>query len=107
MKINFSKIPWQSPVPGMRVKKFLSGDTQIRLVEFSQGFIEPEYCRKGHLGYVAEGSMKLDVNGKMVEFKAGDAFILPGDDDNFQHKVVMGKGDRVVLVLFEPRIKVD
>jgi len=107
MKIDFSQIPWESPAAGVRVKKFLSGNTQVRLVEFSEGFIEPEYCRKGHIGYVAEGVMKLDVNGKMLDFKAGDAFILPANDDASQHKVVMGKGERVVLVLVESLIIAD
>ncbi len=101
MKINFTKIPWETPAVGVRIKKVVSGENQIRLVEFSEGFIEAEYCRKGHIGYVVEGSMKLDVNGKMVDFKAGEAFILPADDDAFRHKVVMGKGERVVLVLVE------
>ena len=101
MKISFSQIPWELPAPGVRFKKFVSGENQVRLVEFSEGFIEPEYCRKGHLGYVVEGSMLMDINGEITEYETGDAFILPADDGAFQHKVVMGKGGKVVLALFE------
>ena len=101
MKIAFDKIPWESPAAGVRVKKVVSGENQVRLVKFSEGFVEAEYCRKGHIGYVVEGSMRLDVDGEMLDFKAGDAFILPPDDDASQHKVVLGKGGSVVLVLVE------
>jgi len=106
MKIKFSNIPWKAPAPGLRFKEYVLGEDRVLLMEFSEGFVEAEYCYKGQWGYVVEGSMLLDVNGKPVEFKAGDAFILPAYE-NFRHKVVMGKGERVVLVLFEKRINTD
>jgi len=51
--IGFDKLPWNESAAGLRYKAFISGDQQIRLVEFSEGFIEPDWCRKGHSGYIA------------------------------------------------------
>jgi hypothetical protein len=59
-KINFQEIPWESPLPGARFKAFEQDGTKLRLVEFTSEFIEPDWCRKGHIGYVLSGSMKID-----------------------------------------------
>ncbi len=49
-QIVFKKIPWDNPVVGMRQKLFIKGNHRIRLVEFSDEFVEEEWCVKGHIG---------------------------------------------------------
>lgn len=98
--INFEGMPWVEAGEGIRYKGFKSDIQQIRLVEFSEGFIEKDWCLRGHAGYVLEGSCLIDFNGERELFKAGNIiFISKGDDD--MHKVMMNKGERVLLLLFE------
>jgi len=44
-------------MPGARSKFFQQEDKQIRLVEFTDEFVEPDWCEKGHIGYVLEGTL--------------------------------------------------
>jgi len=56
-KINFNSIEWRNTMPGARSKFFQQEDKQIRLVEFTDEFVEPDWCEKGHIGYVLEGTL--------------------------------------------------
>jgi len=76
-RVIFRELEWQSPMPGVRFKAFRSGNKQIRLAEFSNEFVEPDWCEKGHMGYVMEGSLEIDFNGKTVTYKAGDGLVIP------------------------------
>lgn len=97
--INFTNISWTEVGKGARYKVFKSESQQIRLVEFSEGFIEEDWCSRGHVGYIIEGSCSIDFNGKMELYKEGDAFIISKEED--KHKLIMNKGERALLILFE------
>lgn len=98
--VEFEKINWEYPAQGTRYKKYWRDGQILRLLEFSEGFIEKDYCRKGHTGYVLEGSFALDFNGKVEKYKTGDiVFISPGEAD--QHEALIGQGEKVTLLLFE------
>ena len=57
---DFEEMEWTNGSVGMRYKKFIGGNQQLRLVEFSEGFIEPDWCLKGHAGIVLDGEFALD-----------------------------------------------
>jgi quercetin dioxygenase-like cupin family protein len=98
--VDFDKIEWISPAKGVRYKALVSGNQRLRLVEFSEGFVEPDWCLNGHAGYVLEGGFKTDFNGRLERFEQGDTIFIPrGEGD--KHKVVMDKGEKVLLLLFE------
>lgn len=72
----------------------------MRLVEFSEGFIEPDWCMNGHAGYIIAGEFTLDFNGRQERFKKGDILFIPtGEAD--KHKAVLKKGEQVLILLFE------
>ena len=98
--VEFDKMSWNEPVKGVRSKIFTNGNQQIRLVEFSEGFIEPDWCRKGHAGYVIDGEFTNDYRGTLEQYKKGDVIFIP-KGENAKHKVIMGKGEKVILLLFE------
>ena len=99
-KINFDNIEWTSPGVGVRYKAFVHGGQRLRLVEFSEGFVEPDWCIHGHAGIVLNGSFALDYNGNVERYSKGDViFIPPGKAD--KHKALLGKGEKVTLLLFE------
>ena len=98
--IEFEDIAWESPAPGVRYKAYIRGDHKVRLVEFSEGFREENWCTKGHIGYVLEGRFSIDFNGKEIPFKAGDGIFIPEGEEN-KHKAQSIKGEKALLILFE------
>lgn len=98
-KVIFQNIPWEYPLAGARYKAYEKDGKKLRLVEFTEKFIEPDWCKKGHIGYVLNGQMEIDFNGKKVSYEAGDGiFIPPGEANKHMVKVTSGT---VQLILFE------
>jgi quercetin dioxygenase-like cupin family protein len=98
--INFNNLEWITPAAGVRYKAYINNNQRIRLVEFSEGFIESDWCMNGHGGYVLDGSMSIDFNTHIEHYKKGDIFFIPkGESD--KHKVIMKTGGWVQLLLFE------
>lgn len=88
-KIDFKSIEWESPLKGVRFKKFISEKKQIRFVEYTKDFVEPDWCSKGHTGYVIEGEFEIDFNGNIVRYKSGDGiFIPPGEAHKHKAKMI-------------------
>lgn len=98
--VDFKEIEWVNNNDGVRFKVFINGNQQLRLVEFSEGFIEIDWCLKGHAGYVLDGDFTLDFSGKPEHFRKGDIIFIPSGEKD-KHKAVLGKGEKVTLLLFE------
>lgn len=81
-KIDLNSIPWESPAKGVRFKAYKQDGKQLRLVEFTKEFIEPDWCKKGHIGYLLEGQLEINFNGDVVVFKAGDALFIPKGEEH-------------------------
>jgi quercetin dioxygenase-like cupin family protein len=97
-KVNFDSLPWQSSLKGARYKAFQQGSRKLRLLEFSQGFIEPDWCTKGHIGYVLDGELDIDFNGSLVRFSAGDGVFIPAGTENKHKAKVLTDVVRLILV---------
>jgi quercetin dioxygenase-like cupin family protein len=98
--VEFDKMEWQEPAIGLRYKSFVDGMQQMRMVEFSEGFVELDWCKKGHAGYVIDGEFSNNYNGKLERYKEGDIFFIP-KGEQAKHKAILGKGEKVTLLLFE------
>jgi len=97
-RIDFQSLPWESPAPGIRFKAHVAEGKKIRLLEFTDLLFEKDWCLKGHLGYVLEGRMKIEFQGVLLEYKAGDGiFISEGE----AHKAQIAKGERALMIMFE------
>lgn len=98
-RIDWDSLAWVSPMPGVRFKAFEQNGRRVRLAEFTREFREPDWCRKGHLGYVLEGEGELHIGDQTVPLKAGDGiFIPPGEEHKHMLRVLT---ERVRVVLFE------
>lgn len=97
--VRFDDLPWESPSPGVRFKAFVHGSQRLRLLEFSEGFEEQDWCTKGHALHVLAGSFTLRMRDREVRMKAGDVGFLAAGGD--AHKAVLGPDERVRLLLFE------
>jgi hypothetical protein len=75
--IEFEKMPWETPSPGIRLKTWHSDGKQVRLVEFTQEFVEPLWCEKGHVGMVLLGELEIDFKGQLVRYPEGTGILIP------------------------------
>ena len=100
-RIAFAALPWESPLEGMRVKRFERDGKSVRLVEFADPFVEPVWCEKGHCGLVLEGALTLEmIGGQREQLVAGEGLYLPATPEG-RHKAVIPKGGRALLLLVE------
>jgi quercetin dioxygenase-like cupin family protein len=97
-KVNFDGLQWQSPLKGARYKVFQGGNRRLRLVEFSRGFVERDWCLNGHIGYVLDGEMELDFDGDLVHFSAGDGVFIPAGMECKHMAKVLTDVVRLILV---------
>lgn len=98
--IDFQGMKWESQVSGVRYKAFIRGEHRVRLVEFSEEFSEKDWCTKEHVGYVIDGSISIDFDRKLVNFKSGDGLFIPKGEAN-KHKGRIAKGEKALIILFE------
>lgn len=81
-KIDFESIPWEIPAEGIRSKAYKQNGKQVRLVEFTDKFVESDWCRKGHFVYILDGQLEVNFNGNIVIFDKGDGLFIPeGEKD--------------------------
>jgi quercetin dioxygenase-like cupin family protein len=99
-RIEFDKMLWDESVEGARIKSFISGNQQVRIVKFSEDFVEQDWCQKGHVGYVIDGKFSIDYNGTLELYKKGDIIFIP-EGEQSKHKTILDKGEKVTLLLFE------
>jgi hypothetical protein len=98
--IAFRDIEWESPAPGVRQKAYNRDNRIIRLVEFTEEFSEADWCCKGHIGYVLEGSISIDFSGTPIRFEAGDGLFIPEGEES-KHKGKIATGEKALVILFE------
>ena len=98
--LQLDSIDWIPQGKGLRCKAFSRGDRRIRLLEFSEGFVEADWCTKGHIGYVLEGSLVIDFNGRPVKFQKGEGIWIEAGEQH-RHKAVIGEGEKALLLLVE------
>ena len=97
-RIDFDTLPWESTVPGARCKVYREGGKQIRLLEFTEEFVEPHWCEKGHIGYVLEGTLAVDHQGRRVCYPAGSGLFIPGGPQSGHKATSLMPLVRLVLV---------
>jgi ethanolamine utilization protein EutQ (cupin superfamily) len=98
VKVRFSEIPWESPGVGVRFKAFTRNGKRIRLVEFTNEFIEEDWCENGHIGYVLEGTLEVSFPQGTMQFSAGDGVFIAGGDAEKHKAAVIGEKATLILV---------
>jgi uncharacterized cupin superfamily protein len=99
--VELDTIRWQEDRPGARFKSFASGGQRLRLLELSEEFVEDDWCTEGHVVYVLDGELSVELKGAgLTRLQAGDASFLPAGEAG-AHRPVLGPGERALLLLFE------
>jgi quercetin dioxygenase-like cupin family protein len=76
-KVDFRALDWQPALPDARFKIYREAARQIRLVEFTAAFTEPDWCEKGHIGLVLEGELEIDFHGRVIRYPEGSGIFIP------------------------------
>ena len=84
-RIDFDSMEWEMPANGVRFKKYEQNGRKLRLVEFFEEFIEPDWCTKEHIGYILDGKMEIDFDGNKEIFGPGDGIFIPTGEEH-KHK---------------------
>jgi hypothetical protein len=98
--IKFRELEWSNLTPGLRKKEIIISDKKLRLVEFSDNFVELDWCCKGHIGYIIEGRITLDFDGRTVHYEKGDGVFIP-EGPATKHKGRVKKGEKALAFLVE------
>ncbi len=98
-RVDFESMEWEEPVHGVRFKAYEQDGRKLRLVEFAKEFIEPDWCTKNHIGYILEGQMEIDFDGKVILFGPGDGVFIPAGQKH-KHKARV-LTDKVTAILVE------
>jgi ethanolamine utilization protein EutQ (cupin superfamily) len=97
-KIDFAVTPWDEPHVGVRSKVAVRNGKKLRVVEFTDKFVEHDWCMKGHIGYVLEGDLEIHFPDRVERFTVGDGIMIAGGEE-WRHKArVTGSVVRLVLV---------
>ena len=97
-KLDFKAMPWEAPAVGVRFKAYEQDGRKLRLAEFTKEFIEADWCTKGHIGYVLEGQMEIDFDGKVIMFCPGDGLFIPAGEKHKHKATVLTDTLKIILV---------
>ncbi len=98
-RIDCGSMEWEVPADGVRFKAYEKDRKKLRLVEFGKEFVEPDWCTKGHIGYILEGQMEIDFDGKKEVLGPSDGLFIPaGEKHKHKGRVLT---DKVKAILVE------
>jgi quercetin dioxygenase-like cupin family protein len=88
-RVLFDELEWQDGIRGARFKMHREGNKQVRLLEFTSEFVEPEWCEKGHTGLVLKGELEIEFRSKLVRYPEGSViFISSGTKDGHKARSI-------------------
>ena len=96
-KVDFGSMEWETPAEGVRFKAYEQGGKKLRLVEFAKEFVEPDWCTKGHFGYILEGQIEIDFDGKAIPFGPGDGVFIPAGEEHKHKGRVLTDAVKIIL----------
>lgn len=99
-RIDFADLDWEIPLPGARFKRHAGDGRVVRLIEFTEDLVEPDWCRKGHVGYVVDGRLTIDFPDGPVVYETGDALLIEAHEAD-RHMARVGPGERALLFMVE------
>ncbi len=98
-RVNFAEIEWQSTPEGARFKACEINGKQVRLLEFGRNFEHPDWCSRGHLGFLLEGEMRVEFeNGADIIYRAGDLLHIPPGEADRHRPSALSENVRIIFL---------
>lgn len=99
----FTRLPlpsleWVAGAHPLEKKKQVAGQP-VTLLEFAAGFEDPNWCTRGHIIYVLDGALELDLEDRTERLEAGEACVL---DPEARHRARNRDEVPVRLFVFTP-----
>jgi len=99
--INWSRVP-RSVQPGdsgtAAGRACAVGDIQLRVVEYSAGYVADHWCHKGHILFVMSGALVIEhQDGQRYDLTPGTTWHV-ADESGPAHRVVCEQGATVFIV---------
>ena len=74
------------------------GEIQLRLVEYSAGYLADHWCSKGHVLFVVAGEITIEhQDGRKYPLGAGMSYHV-ADDDKVAHRARSDRGATIFVV---------
>jgi quercetin dioxygenase-like cupin family protein len=99
-RAHFAEIAWTHIASGAREKRVETAKSVMRIVEFSPGFLERDWCQNAHVGYVIEGNFAIQFHDSVLQYQEGDGICINAGTES-EHKAVVT--EVVTLFLVEPK----
>ncbi len=98
--VRFPDVAWRQGAHPLERKKSDPAE-RLTLLEFGPGFADPNWCEKGHFGYVLEGSLSVEFEDSVETIRNGEGFII---DPGTRHRASNpgGHPTRLLIVSTEP-----
>ncbi len=77
-RIDFDSLDWTVTAPGARDKVVERGGKRVRLLEFTDAFVEDGWCPKGHSGVLLEGSLEIEFENRIERYGKGEGILIFG-----------------------------
>jgi len=77
-RIDFDSLDWIPMAPGARHKVVERGGKRVRLIEFTDAFVEEGWCPKGHSGVLLEGLLEIEFDNRVERYRAGEGIMIAG-----------------------------
>jgi quercetin dioxygenase-like cupin family protein len=71
----FASLGWTAGPHPLEQKKLVGGRPVV-LLEFAPGFEDPNWCERGHVIYVIDGTLDLVADDRIERLHAGDGCVL-------------------------------
>lgn len=89
-------LPGETGAATTRSRRF--GDTQLRLVEYSAGYLADHWCDKGHVLFVVAGDLTIEHrDGRRYDLTTGATWHV-ADHGAPAHRVVCERGATVFII---------
>lgn len=98
--VDFDRIEWESPAEGIRFKAYQKNGKTIRLMELSDTYSDPDWCRHGHVAYILDGHFAVRFEDHSESFKKGDTVFIAAGEEH-KHIAHVPKGEHLIMLSFE------
>lgn len=75
-----------------------AGDLRVRMVDYKAGFRSDHFCARGHVLFVLEGELHIQLKDGQVHVMGPGMSFQAGDDEVNPHLAFTEKGARVFIV---------
>ena len=73
------------------------GDTRLRMVEYTPGYLADHWCSRGHVLFVLDGELRTELDdGRVIELRAGQSYQVGSDME--AHRSSSSSGARLFVV---------